>query len=164
MDHNVVILSANLALSTFIFWIAAKVYILPNVHKWRPKDILLPILLLHSLRHLGLLFLASGVVYAGMPVVFARPAAVGDFVAALLALSTIPLLLRGHTATRPMLWTLTIFGTIDFLMAIGLAVYSEAAQFMGAAWWIPAMWVPAALVTHYVTYRVLMATRNSPVL
>ena len=52
--------------------------------------ILLPILLLHGLRHLGLMFLAPGAVYAGIPPQFAYPAAFGDLLAAVLALIAIP--------------------------------------------------------------------------
>jgi hypothetical protein len=47
------ILTVNLVLSTLIFWIAAKLYLLPRITELEPRTILLPILLLHSLRHLG---------------------------------------------------------------------------------------------------------------
>lgn len=161
MDINTIILSANLTLSTIIFYIAAKIYVLPNINRWRDKDILLPILILHSSRHLGLMFLASGVVYAGMPQLFAIPAAIGDSIAALIALVAIPLLLKGSSLTRPMLWALTVFGTLDFLLAIVLATTFGGASFMGAAWWIPSFWVPAALVTHFITYKVLTSRRLS---
>src|SRR5215469_4725260 len=59
------ILTVNLILSTLVFWIAARIYVLPKLHELNPKAILLPILLLHSLRHLGLMFLAPGAIYAG---------------------------------------------------------------------------------------------------
>src|SRR6516164_9962624 len=51
------ILTINLALSTLVFWIAAKLYVLPKLQDYEARAILLPILLLHSLRHLGLMFL-----------------------------------------------------------------------------------------------------------
>src|SRR5215510_1502893 len=54
------ILTINLVLSTFVFWVAAKLYVLPKLDDCEPRTILLPILLLHSLRHLGLMFLAPG--------------------------------------------------------------------------------------------------------
>src|SRR5215510_11569154 len=53
------ILTINLALSTFVFWVAAKLYVLPKLKDYEPRTILLPILLLHSMRHLGLMFLAD---------------------------------------------------------------------------------------------------------
>jgi len=47
------ILTINLALSTLVFWIAARLYVLPKLQDYEARAILLPILLLHSLRHLG---------------------------------------------------------------------------------------------------------------
>ena len=46
------ILTVNLALSTFVFWVAAKLYVVPKLQDYEARTILLPILLLHSLRHL----------------------------------------------------------------------------------------------------------------
>ena len=50
------ILTVNLVFSTLVFWIAARLYILPRLDDLKPNVILL----LHSLRHLGLMFLAPG--------------------------------------------------------------------------------------------------------
>ena len=55
------ILTINLLLSTLVFWVAARIYLLPKLHDIRPQAVLLPILLLHSFRHLGLMFLAPGI-------------------------------------------------------------------------------------------------------
>src|SRR6476661_6297881 len=74
---------------TLIFWIAARLYLLPRLNQTRPQAILLPVLLLHSFRHLGLMFLAPGATYSGMPPQFAYPAAFGDLLAALLAVAAI---------------------------------------------------------------------------
>jgi len=40
------ILTVNLLLSTLCFWIAARLYALPRLHEWKPRTVLLPILLL----------------------------------------------------------------------------------------------------------------------
>lgn len=72
------ILTANLLLSTLIFWITAKIYLLPRLPELEPQTILLPVFLLHSFRHLGLMFLAPGATCAGIPPQFAYPAAFGD--------------------------------------------------------------------------------------
>jgi hypothetical protein len=50
------ILTVNLLFSTFVFWVAAKIYLLPRLHELKPQTVLVPILLLHSFRHLGLMF------------------------------------------------------------------------------------------------------------
>ena len=80
------VLTLNLIFSTLVFWIAIKLYVFPRLSELRPRTVLVPILLLHSLRHLGLMFLAPGATYAGLASQFAYPAAFGDLLAAMLAL------------------------------------------------------------------------------
>src|SRR5438105_9002729 len=84
------ILTVNLILSTVVFYVAARIYVLPRLGQIRLQTILIPILLLHSLRHLGLMFLMRGATYLGMPSEFAYPAAIGDFLTAILAFTAIP--------------------------------------------------------------------------
>jgi hypothetical protein len=150
------ILTVNLLFSTLVFWIAARIYILPRLPERRPQHVLLPILLLHSLRHLGLMFLAPGAIYAGMPQQFAYPAAFGDLLAALLALIAIPAVAQEARSARLLVWLFNLEGTLDLAAAITLATVYKAAPYMGAAYWIPAFWVPALLVTHYITFVVLL--------
>lgn len=150
------ILTVNLMLSTLIFWIAAKLYLLPRITELEPRTILLPILLLHSLRHLGLMFLAPGAVYPGIPSQFAYPAAFGDLLAAVLALVAIPAVALRARHAKLLVWIFNIEGTLDLINAIVLATFYNAAPFMGPAYWIPAFWVPALLVTHYVTFILLL--------
>lgn len=149
------ILTVNLLFSTFVFWVAARIYVLPKLPELRPRVILLPILLLHSLRHLGLMFLAPGATYAGISPQFAYPAAFGDLTAALLALAAIPAVVRDAPVSRPLVWIFNVEGTVDLIAAIALATIHGAAAYMGSAYWIPAFWVPALLVTHYITFVVL---------
>jgi hypothetical protein len=119
------ILTVNLLLSTFVFWLAARIYVFPKLAGLSPQTLLLPILLLHAFRHLGLMFLSPGATYAGIPSQFTYPAAFGD---------------------------LLVEGTLDLFNAIALATIYRANPYMGAAYWIPAFWVPALLVTHYITF------------
>jgi hypothetical protein len=149
------ILTVNLLFSTLVFWIAARLYALPRLDEWEPRTVLLPILLLQSLRHLGLMFLAPGAVYAGLPPQFAYPAAFGDLLAAVLALIAIPAVAARAKGAKFLVWIFNIVGTLDLMTAIVLATVYEAAPFMGPAYWIPAFWVPALLVTHYITFLVL---------
>src|SRR6266576_5326024 len=96
------ILTVNLLFSTLVFWVAAKIYVFPKLSELQPRAILLPILLLHSFRHLGLMFLAPGATYAGIPPEFAYPAAFGDLLAAILALAAIPAGVRKMSVARPL--------------------------------------------------------------
>lgn len=149
------ILTLNLIGTTLVFYIAARLYVLPRLNELAPRTVLLPILLLHSLRHLGLMFLTRGAVYAGMPPRFAWPAALGDLTTSLLAFACIPAVSNGWEIGRPLVWVFNCFGTLDLIVAITLATVYKAPVHMGAAYWIPAFWVPALLVTHYLTFIVL---------
>src|SRR5262249_47332181 len=94
------ILTLNLLFSTIVFAIAAKLYLIPILPRLEPRSVVLPILLLHALRHLGLMFLAPGAVLPGIPERFAYPAAFGDLIAAALALIAIAAVVRRSAAAR----------------------------------------------------------------
>src|SRR5882724_12175366 len=121
------ILTVNLLLSTLVFWIAARIYLVPRLCELKPRVVLLPILLLHSFRHLGLMFLAPGAVFAGMPSQFAHPAAFGDLAASLLALAAIPAVATSHRSARLLVWVFNVEGSLDLAAAIFLATYFGAA-------------------------------------
>ena len=149
------ILTVNLLCSTLVFWIAAKIYLIPKLHQLDASDIVLPILLLHAMRHLGFMFLAPGAVYYGMPSEFATRAAYGDLLAAVLALIAIAAVTSKSRVARPLVALFNVAGTLDLIIAITLSRIYGAAAFMGPAYWIPAFWVPALLVTHYVVFLLL---------
>jgi hypothetical protein len=149
------ILTLNLIGTTVVFYVAARIYVLPHLGRLNPRPVLIPILLLHSLRHLGLMFLTRGATYPGLPLQFAYPAAFGDLLTAMLAFVSVPFVLRESVYGRPLIWIFNIFGTLDLLAAITLATLYKAPPFMGASYWIPAFWVPSLLVTHYITFLVL---------
>lgn len=156
------ILTINLLFSTLVFGIAAKLYLIPRLPDLEPRSVVLPILLLHALRHLGLMFLAPGAVYPGMPQEFAYPAALGDLLAAVLALIAIPAVVGQSRLARPLVGLFNIEGTLDLMVAILLATLNNAAPYMGPAYWIPAFWVPALLVTHYVVFVLLGKRWSGP--
>ncbi len=153
------VLPLNLVANTAIFYLAARLYLLPLIPRLRPQQILVPILLLHSTRHLGMMFLTRGATYPGLPLQFAYPAAFGDLITAVLALAAIPMVLRNSSLAKPAVWVFNVFGTIDLLVAIILATIYNAPVAMGPSYWIPAFWVPLLLVTHYVTFVVLLRRR-----
>ena len=150
------VLTVNLLFSTLVFAIAARIYVMPRVRAGSTRGVLVPILLLHSMRHLGLMFLSPGGTYAGIPMEFARPAAFGDLTAALLALVALVAVVKESWTARPLLWVFNLEGSLDLIHAIYLANVYAAFPYMGPAYWIPAFWVPALLVTHYIVFVILL--------
>lgn len=149
------ILTLNLVFNTLVFWVAARIYLLPRLRELSLQTVLVPILLLHATRHLGLMFLAPGGIYPGIPLEFAYPAAYGDLAAAVLAMAAIPMVVRNVRGARFLVWIFNVEGTVDLFAAIVLATIHGASDYMGPAYWIPAFWVPALLVTHYITFVAL---------
>lgn len=149
------IVTVNLVLSTVVFFAAARIYVMPRLAALEPRAVLIPILLLHSLRTLGLMFLAPGATYEGIPAQFAFPAAFGDLLAAALAFVALLAVVRRARSAKLLVWIFNLEGTLDLIVAIVLATVHNAAPFMGAAYWIPAFWVPILLVTHYLTFLLL---------
>src|SRR5262245_21748275 len=136
------ILPVNLVFTTFVLWLAARIYVLPRLGDVPARTELVPILLLHSTRNLGLMFLAPGAIYPGMPPEFAYPAAYGDLLAAVLALASLAALMTSSRAAKPLVWAFNIEGTLDLINAIVLANVYNAGPVMGPSYWIPAFWVP----------------------
>jgi hypothetical protein len=142
------ILTVNLLFSTFVFWLAARIYLLPKLPELRPQVVLPPILLLHAFRHLGLMFLAPGATYAGIPAQLpirppSRPAG---------RLAGPGRDIGGDWGPRrpAARMIFNVEGTADLIAAIMLATLMER-RVHGSGLLIPAFWVPALLVTHYIT-------------
>lgn len=146
----------SVALSLVVWGIIAARYLWPWLRSRPRAEALQPLLLLHGFRFIGLAFLVPGVVAPDLPSGFARPAAYGDLVAAVLAL----LALAG-LSTRlgiALVWVFNIWGTADLLHAIyqgRIGVGVEPGQ-LGAAYFIPTVVVPLLLVTHVLVFRLLV--------
>jgi len=54
-----IILPLNLIATTVVFYVATRIYLFPHLARLQPRSVLIPILLLHSLRHLGMMFLSD---------------------------------------------------------------------------------------------------------
>ena len=142
---------------SFVAWgIIAARYLWPALRD-RPRAVALrPLLLLHSFRFIGLAFLVPGVVSPSLPAAFARPAAYGDLIAAILALLALATL-RSRIGPA-VAWVFNLWGTADLLFAyyqgrVGVGV--EPGQ-LGAAYFIPTVIVPLLLVTHWLVFRLLL--------
>jgi hypothetical protein len=145
----------NVILSTIIFNLAYRWFLKPMLPQVNPALVMVPILLLHSLRHLGLMFLTTGVTSPNIPAQFAVPAAAGDFVSGMLALTAAVLIQRKSSWAVPMTWLFTVVGLVDFVMAIALSRIYSAGDYLGGAYWIPAFWVPMLIVGHIAIIDVL---------
>jgi hypothetical protein len=138
------------------FGLLAKWYALPKL-KNRPRDeALMLILFFHSFRYIGLAFLIQGVTAEALDPRFANPAAYGDLLASILALISILALRRKWSIAIALVWIFNIEGTIDLLNALYQGFRFVPAGYFGATFFIPAVIVPALLVSHYIVFRLLL--------
>ena len=146
------ILPLNVVANTVIFYVAARIYLWPQLSRLRPQQILIPILLLHSTRHLGMMFLSP---WRNLPRVVARvrlSRSLRRFGDSNSCLHRNSVSVAWSRAAKPAVWVFNVFGTVDLLVAIATATIYNAPVAMGPAYWIPAFWVPLLLVTHYITF------------
>lgn len=141
----------------FVGWgtIAAQ-YVWPVLRTMPPNRALRPLLMVHSFRFIGLAFLVPGVVSPDLPAEFARPAAYGDLIAAVLALVALAGL--DSRLGGSLVWAFNLWGTADLLYAFYQGLFGVGVRpgQLGAAFFIPTVAVPLLFVTHFMVFRILM--------
>ena len=142
--------------------IVTKLYIWPWLRVMTREEALLPLMVPHMFRFVGLSFLVPGVVSASLSPDFARPAAYGDLVAALLAVVAVLALSARASWALAIVWVFNLWGTIDLLYAIyqGEIGVRIGPGPLGAAFYIPTVLVPPLLVTHALIFRLLLRRRQ----
>jgi hypothetical protein len=150
------LLPLNIVLSLVSCSLIGRWYVMPWLRSVPRVQALTPLLLLHSFRHIGMAFLLPGVTATALDVHFANPAAYGDLLAALLAFGSLLALRLQWTLAIPLIRIFNIVGSVDLLNALWQGFQHIAAGNLGAMYFIPAVVMPALLVTHYMIYRLLL--------
>ena len=150
------ILPLSILMGLTLYSLIAKWYVMPVLRALPRARALVPLLLFHSSRFIGLAFLIPGVTAQELDPRFANPAAYGDLLAALLALLALLALRRGWRTAVPLVWVFNVEGTLDLLNAVtqGLRYTEDGA--LGATYFIPAVVVPALLVSHVMVFMILL--------
>jgi hypothetical protein len=119
---------------------------------------------LHSFRFFGLVFLVPGVVGPGLLPGFAASAAYGDLAAGLLAMLAL-LSVRVRPLFLMFVVAFNVVGAADLILNYVHGVRLDlpgAAGALGAAYWIPILYVPILMITHVAALRLLLLRRISP--
>ena len=145
----------SIAFSLIAWSIVAARYIWPKLRNRDRAEALRPLLILHSFRFMGLAFLVPGVVSPDLPSSFARAAAYGDLVAAILAL--LALISLPSAAGVAIAWIFNVWGAADLFNAFYQANHAGLmAGQLGTTYVIPTLIVPLLLITHALAFRVLL--------
>jgi hypothetical protein len=142
---------------SFITWGAALKWLAaPGLAKLPENEAFSWLVLPHTFRHLGMVFLVPTVVARPLPEAFAGPAAYGDLLAGLLALAAFVALRKNFSGALGMVWLFNIIGAADLLYAVSVGTLNGAAAGMGSACYIPTHIVPLLLITHAMVFARLL--------
>ncbi len=125
-------------------------YVWPLVRKASPRDALIPLILPHCFRYLGLSFLIHGVTTAPLDARFANPTAYGDLLTAVLALASVIALRANARFAIPLVWIFSFVGIADFINAFARGLTFAAPGDFGATYYIPMVIVPPLMVGHFL--------------
>ena len=143
----------------YVAWLLCfRVYLFPKLKSMDHVAAQRAIATLHSFRFFGLVFILPGVVGSNLPSGFAPFAAYWDLatgVLAMLALLTVRI--------RPLFWlfvaAFNLVGIVDLILdyyhATRLDVPAVAGQ-LGAAYFIPVIYVPLLMITHVTAFYLLL--------
>ncbi|UCI07080.1 hypothetical protein [Mesorhizobium sp. B1-1-8] len=152
------IIGLSVLLGLVAFGRVAQLYIWPRLQVMDREDALNALIAPHMIRYAGLSFLMPGIVSPQLPPAFALPAAYGDLTASLLAIvATFALSARASWAITAV-WLFNIEGSIDLLFAYYQGVVGIGLEpgVLGAAFYIPTVYVPLLLVSHFLVFRLLL--------
>jgi hypothetical protein len=154
----------SFVMSFVSFGIVTKLYIWPQLNVVHAGDALLPLVVIHTFRFVGLSFLVPGVVSLSLPRAFAAPAAYGDLIAAILALIATLALSTHAPWAFAIVWIFNVWGAGDLLHAIyeGQIRLRIGPDLLGAAFFIPTVVVPPLLVTHGLIFWLLLTVSKAP--
>jgi hypothetical protein len=152
----------SVLLSFVAFGVVARLYIAPKLVTIRREDALVPLVIPHMFRFVGLSFLVPGVASPSLAPAFAVPAAYGDLVATILAIiATLAPAARASWATAIAwlfnLWEPPISGTPS---NGGFFSFGGHPGVLGATFFIPTLIVPPLLVTHAMIFWLLLRPKS----
>jgi len=150
------IFPAQVVLGLLTWSLLARWFVAPRLVGLPREVALQPLLALHTLRYIGLVFLAPAATGGPLAQSFAVPAGLGTAIAGVLALVSIALLRARSRFAIPLVWIFSVEGIADFANAFAQARTAGVVTQLGAAYYIPIVIVPAALVAHVMILGLLI--------
>jgi hypothetical protein len=155
------VFAAQVILGSLTWSLLARWYLAPRLAGLPLTSALQPLLAVQTLRYVVLSFLAPAVVKPSLAQTFAVPAALGTTIAAVLALAAIAAIRARSPLGIPLTWIATVVGFVDFVNAFVQARSAAVVNDLGAAYYIPIVVLPAAVVAEVMTIGLLVGQRGN---
>jgi hypothetical protein len=145
--------------SGYVAWLLCfSAYVLPWLRSMDAVAAQRAIATLHSFRFFGLVFLLPGVVSPDLPASFAGFAAWGDFTTGVLAMLAL-LTIRIRSLFLLFVVAFNLAGIVDLIVDYYNAIQvglPEHAEWLGATYAIPIIYVPLLMITHITAFYFLV--------
>ena len=133
------------------------VFVAPRLRRIDPQRALRLVIAPQMFRIIGLTLLADGVAGPGLDPTFAAWVANGDAVTAGLAIAAFVALRRPGALGLGLAAATTLVGGLDLVHNLTTGIRIDAAQHLGAGWFVVAVIVPLMAVAHVAAARLLLA-------
>ncbi len=136
--------------------VVAYTYVWPALRAMPRYEALRLLAAFHAFRFLGMNFMVAGFVSPELSARFASQVGWGDLIAATLALVSMAALSWRWSIALPIVWIFNVWGALDLLNAYYMGVTGTGNPgLLGAAIYIPALYVPLLLVSHVLAFMLL---------
>lgn len=143
---------------SFLMWgFFAKWFLVPKLRNITLNQAIFWLTVPHVSRYIGMTFLVPSVTTTQIPYEFALTTAYGDLLSSVLAFLVLFALRAEWKGALGLVWIFNIVGTIDLVMAMS---HAEAVPTLGGVWYIPTIWVPLLLVSHYMIFVRLIRKKS----
>lgn len=155
--NNFLILNLQATAGLIAFSLAFKWWVAPRLAKLDIYDALLPVVFIHSLRYLGMVFMVDTQVYDAFPDDLAFTVGMWDYSVSILAIVTGIALKNKWRYAIPLVWVFNIYGFTDLVVAFpqvfGIKFYNYD---LGTMWWAFVTIGIVNVISHfYIFYRLI---------
>ncbi len=158
------IFPAQVVLALITMGLLARWYAAPRLAGLPRESALQPLLAVQTFRYIGLVFLAPATAGPSLSQSFAVPAALGTALAGILAVAAIAALRARSPLGIPLTWIQTVEGLADFANAFYQTRSAAVVAELGAAYYVPIVIVPAAIVSHVMVLGLLLRRSTGEVI
>lgn len=144
--------------SLMVFTSIAIWYVYPWVKTQEQLSAFVPLIGIHLFRNVGMMALAPGMAASEVSISIYEQMAYGDLISAALALIAIFIIRNQKSMIVALgaIWVFNIFGFLDVLHAMNLAMGNGLADLpMGATWLVGVFYVPMLIVSHIMIFYML---------
>jgi hypothetical protein len=159
---NFIIFNMQTIAGLITFSLAFRWYVFPRLAILSIYDALIPMVLIHGLRYLGMAFMVDTQVYEAFPDDLAFIVGVWDFSTSILAIITAFSLKNKWKYAIPLTWVFNIFGFTDLLVAFPQVFAIEFYNYdLGTMWWAFTTIGVVNVISHiYIFIRLIKNLRD----